>query len=48
MERVEEGAGVFVMPRSDSAVDLSVADHAIDGVALTTDVPVPADFVLAI
>jgi|HubBroStandDraft_3_1064219.scaffolds.fasta_scaffold1903788_1 hypothetical protein len=48
MERVEEGAGVFVMSRSDSAVDLSVADHAIDGVAIPTHVPVPADFVLAI
>ena len=48
MKPVEEGAGLFVMSLGDSAVDLPVANHAIDAVVFARHVPIQADFGLAI
>lgn len=43
MERIEEGPGEFVVARGDGAVDLQMADHALDAVAVEIDAAVPWD-----
>jgi len=47
MKGVEEGSREFVVARGDGAVDLEMADHALDAVALAVDASVPADRGLA-
>jgi hypothetical protein len=47
MKGVEEGPGEFVVACGDGTVDLEMADHAFDAIALTIDAAVPADFGLA-
>src|SRR5437763_13397678 len=47
MKSVEEGSSQLVITGGDGAVDLEVADHALDAVAFAVDAPVPADRGLA-
>jgi len=47
MKGIEEGSGQFVVASGDGAVDLEVADHALDAVALAIDASVPTDRGLA-
>ena len=37
MKRIEEGSGELVVARGDGPIDLEVADHALDAVALAVD-----------
>lgn len=48
MKGVEERSGQLVVARCDGAVDLEVADHALDAVPLAVDPLVPADDSLAV
>ena len=43
MKGIEEGACQLVVAGGNGAVDLEVSDHALDAVALTVEVLVPAD-----
>lgn len=43
MKRIEEGSSKLVVARCDGAVDLEMADHALDAVAVAIDAAVPAD-----
>jgi hypothetical protein len=47
MKGVEEGSSELVVACRDSAVDLEMADQALDAVALAIDAPVPSDRDLA-
>jgi hypothetical protein len=47
MKGIEEGSSELVVSRCDSAVDLEMADHALDTVALAVDASVPTDRGLA-
>ena len=42
MKGVEEGSRELVVARGDGAVDLEVADHALDAIALAVEAPVPS------
>ena len=43
MKDIEEGSGKLIVSGGDGAVDLEVADHALDTVAFAVDAAVPAD-----
>ena len=43
MKHIEEGAGELVVAGCDGAVDLEVADHPLDAVALAIEQLVPGD-----
>src|SRR6266478_6248532 len=47
MKGVEEGSRKLVVSGGDGAVDLEMADHALDAVALAIDASVPTDLGLA-
>jgi len=47
MQDIEERASELVVARGDGSVDLEMADHALDLVALPIDTLVPADIGLA-
>ncbi len=48
MKDIEEGPGKLVVSGCDGSVDLEVADHALDAIALTIDTAVPADHARAV
>ena len=48
MKGIEEGPGELVVAGGDGAVDLEVADHALDAIALAVEALVPADRGLAV
>jgi len=48
MKDIEERPGELVISGGDRSIDLQVADHALDMVALAIDSPVPADFVFPV
>ncbi len=43
MDHAEEAAGELIVPGSDVAVDLEVAEHALDAVALLIECPIMLD-----
>lgn len=43
MQGIEEGLSEFVVARGDCAIDLEVANHALDAVSVAIDASVPAD-----
>jgi hypothetical protein len=47
MKSIKEGSSQLVITGGDGAVDLEVADHALDAVAFSVDASVPADRGLA-
>src|SRR5258708_12435466 len=47
MKGIEEGSCQLVVTRGDGAVDLEMADHALDAVAFAVKASVPADRGLA-
>jgi hypothetical protein len=47
MKGIEEGSGEFVVTGGDGAVNLEMAEHALDAIALAVDAPVPAHRFLA-
>jgi hypothetical protein len=47
MKGIEEGSSELVVARCDGAVDLEMADHALDAVAFAVDASVPSDRGLA-
>ena len=48
MDHAEEAAGQFVVAGGDGAVDLEVAEHALDAVALLVQRAVVLDFHAAV